>query len=198
MNSKRLYFGMLGVIGVLAVGLIGGAYEAGLMLEHQAQQWLDNRTRLAVLDQEQAELTTAKRSIAKYKDLAAIAKSVVPQDKDQAQTVREIVNIAAANGITLSSVTFPSSTLGVGAGVSSSKQLSQLIPVKGIAGVYNLQVTVQSDSNRPVVYSRFISFLTALEHNRRTAQVTSITLQPDSKNRSLLSFTLILDEYIKP
>jgi hypothetical protein len=206
MSSKRLYYSMLALIGILIVGLIGGAYEADQLLQQQSDSLVQNRLQAAVLEQEQIDLARAKQDIKKYQDLAAIAKSVVPQDKDQAQTVREVVNIANSNGILLSSITFPSSTLGIGVGgkpasgtVSSSKQqLSQLTPVKGIAGVYDLQLTVQSDSNHPVEYSRFISFLSALEHNRRTALVSSITLQPNDKNRDTLSFTLILDEYIKP
>jgi hypothetical protein len=204
MDSKRLYYLLLTIIALLIVGLIGGSYGVNQMLQKQSKQLVSDRLQTAVLAQEQVELTRAKQDVKKYQDLATIAKSVVPQDKDQAQTVRELVNIASANGITLGSITFPSSTLGVGAGSSSispssgKQQLSQLLPVKGISGVYNLQLIVQSDSSKPVAYSRFINFLSALEHNRRTALVNSVTIQPNDRDRNTLSITLILDEYIKP
>jgi len=191
-----LYYVLLILIGLLVVGLIGGAYEADKMLKQRSDELVQDRLDSAVLAQEQTELAKAKQDIKKYQSLANIAQSSVPQDKDQAEAVREIVNIAGTNGIALSSVTFPSSTLG---GVSSSAaSKSQLVPVKGISGVYDLQITVQSDSAHPVPYSNFINFLGALERNRRTALVNSVTIQPNPKDRNTLSFTLILDEYIKP
>ncbi len=194
MSSKRLYFTLLAVVCLLAVGLVGGAYGAAQLLATQSKQLVANRKQVAVLSQDQAELSKARQDIAKYQNLATIAKSVVPQDKDQAQTVSQIVSIASANGIVLSSITFPNSTLGG----ATNGALSQLLPVKGVPGVYNLQLTVASDNSHLVDYTKFIAFLEALEHNRRTAEVTSVEIQPDSKNRGTLSFTLVLNEYIKP
>jgi hypothetical protein len=43
-----------------------------------------------------------------------------------------------------------------------------------------------------------LDFLKGLENNRRTALVSDITITPDSKNSSNVSFNLTLDEYIKP
>lgn len=197
-KSKYAYFMMLGLIGLLVAGLIGGAYGANMLLTNESKQLLRNRLQISVLADEQTQLTKAKVDIKKYQDLAAIAQSIVPQDKDQAQTVRQVVDIAAANNIALSSITFPASTLGTTTGASSAHNLSQLTPVPGIAGVYNLQLTVQSDALNPITFSQFTGFLTALEHNRRTALVSSITLQPNDKDHSKLSFTLVLQEYIKP
>jgi hypothetical protein len=197
MNSKRFYYLMLGCIGFLVLGLGGGAYAASKILQQESNQLLTNRLEAAVLSAEQTQLTQAKQDVQKYQDLATIAQSVVPQDKDQAQTVQQIADIANANGIQLSSITFPSSTLGqVTAG--NKPQLSQLKPVKGISGVYNLDLVVQSAQARPIPYSQFISFLSDLEHNRRTALVNNVTILPNPKDRSTLSFTLDLNEYIKP
>mgnify|MGYP001546842807 CR=1 FL=1 len=205
MNSKRVYYLMLGLIVLLVVGLIGGAYGANGLLEKQANELKDAKAKNTALSNQQIGLTQAKKDVQKYSDLEQIAKSVVPQDKDQAEAVREIVNIASANGVKLASVTFPPSALGgtTGSAVASrssstANNLSQLQPVKGIPEVYNLQITVQQDSTAPVPYNQFLSFLTGLENNRRTAQVSNITLTPDVKNRSLLTFNLTLDEYIKP
>lgn len=198
MNSKRFYFVMVGCIAFLTLGLIGGAYVASKVLQQESKQLVANRLESAVLDVQKQQLKQAKQDIVKYQGLATIAQSVVPQDKDQAQTVQQIVQIASNNGIQLSSITFPSSTLGQVGAAGKTPQLSQLTPVKGISGVYNLDLVVQSDQNHPVPYSQFISFLSDLEHNRRTALVNSITIQPNIKNRSTLSFTLDLNEYIKP
>jgi hypothetical protein len=214
--TKRLYFVLIAAIGLLLIGLAGGAYGANNLLAAQATKLTSLKAKSLALDQEQQSFIKARRDIKTYASLEKIAQAVVPEDKDQAQTVREIVNIAAANNISLASITFPASTLGAagiqssqgvatspsssaGAGTSSGAgKLSQLIPVKNITGVYNLTITVQSDSNNPVQYVSFITFLDALEHNRRTAQISTITLQPSSTNLNLLNFTLTLNEYIKP
>ncbi|MGH7142484.1 MAG: hypothetical protein ACREF5_03425 [Candidatus Saccharimonadales bacterium] len=196
---------MLGLIGLLIVGLIAGAYGSDKLLQNQSQSLVNDRLQTAVLAQEQTELVEAKQDIKKYQGLAVIAGSVVPQDKDQAETIRQIANIASENGVTLGSITLPSSSLGlsesgqpVTQSSTSSLQLSQLTPVVGIPGVYSLQLVVESDTNSPVPYNNFINFLNDLENNRRTALIDSITIEPNTVNRNDIDFTLTLDEYIKP
>ena len=212
MNSKRVFFVMIGVLVVLAAAIGGGAYAGSQMLEAKAKVLSGKKLQSKVLAQEQVSLAKAKKDVAKYQSLETIAKTIVPQDKDQAEAVREITNLAAQSGITLSSITLPASTLGTSAPTSPSSSsssssvsatspktdLTQLIPVKGIPGVYSLQITVATNSDSPVPYSSFIEFLGRLEQNRRTSQVSTISLQPDSKNPSQVSFTLTIDEYIKP
>jgi hypothetical protein len=201
MSSKRLFFGMLIIIGLLIVGLIVGAYGADRLLQSQSKQLISDKLQTTVLSQEQTELIRAKQDIKKYQSLANITQAIVPQDKDQAETVLQLVNIANANGVALGSITFPSSSLGQAVGISASSatlNLSQLSPVVGIPGVYNLQLIVQSDATNPVPFSSFINFLTALENNRRTALISEISVQPNAKNRNTVTFTLTLDEYIKP
>lgn len=203
MNSKKTFYILAGIIALLAIGLVAGAYGGYSLLQGQSKKLVANRLKVSQLQDEQVELTKAKSDIKKYKSLAEIAKVVVPQDKDQAQAVREIVKIASTHNIVLSSITFPASLLGtapgtVGAATSTKPQLSQLKPVKGITGVYDLAITVQSDQNQPVPYSNFLDFLQSLEQNRRTALINGITILPGDKDPSKVSFTLVLDEYIKP
>jgi hypothetical protein len=218
MNAKRLYFGLIGLLCLLFFGLVAGAYGVNAMLTSRATKLTTLKAKDTALEQEQLNLVKAKQEIKQYGDLQKIAQAVVPEDKDQAEAVRQIVNIAGANGVSLAAINFPASSLGnttagAAAGSTSSGpapvnvgpvkinanagKLSQLQPVKNIPGVYVLQLTVQSDPTRPVPYSSFINFLRALEHNRRTAQISSITLQPNPTNPGLLGFTLTINEYIK-
>jgi hypothetical protein len=196
MNSKRLYFILASVVGLLAIGLIGGAFGANAILQSQAQTVIKARSKSMALEQQQTQLAKAKASITKYQEIGKIAKAVVPQDKDQAQTVREIVKIAGEHGISLGAITFPSSSLGTTAGGAKSN-LSQLKAAPGITGVYTLQITVQSATGSNTTYNQFVEFLSALERNRRTALVSAISLQPDTKDPNRVSFTLTIDEYIK-
>jgi hypothetical protein len=207
MTSKRMYFVLLSLVGLMVIGLLGGAYGVNSLMGSEADKLTGLKAKQQALDQEQVGLSRAKKDIAKYAGLEKITRSVVPEDKSQAEGVREIVKIAAANNISLASITFPASTLGStatgvkvapSAGSSNAGRLSQLTAIKNIAGVYQLPITITGDSSRPVPYSKFISFLDALEHNRRTAQVSTVTLQPDINDRNLLTFNLTVMEYIKP
>lgn len=221
MTSKRLHTVLIAVLVLLFAGLIGGAYGINKLLVSQSNKLLVAKAKDQALDQEQVSLNRAKKDIQKYNDLNKIAESVVPQDKNQAEAVREIVNIAASNGVTLASINFPASTLGnlpngtapsasssaAGAGTASpaaasanskTASLSQLTPLKNIPGVYQLPITINNDANHPVEYDKFINFLSDLEHNRRTSQVQTITIQPAVTNRGAIVFSLTLNEYIKP
>ena len=196
MTSKRLYFVMLACVGLIVALLIGGVYALSVILGQEGKKLATAHLSLDVLYQQQADLTRAQTEVKKYQSLAAIARTVVPQDKDQAQTISQIVALANQNNIPLSSISFPASNLG---NLKAGKpELSQLATVPDVPGVYSLQLTVMSDDTKPVPYPQFISFLDALEHNRRTALVQNITIQPSQKDRSKLSFTLILNEYLKP
>lgn len=210
MTARRLHLILLATIGLLCIGLLGGAYGANKLLTAKAEDLTVLKAKKLALDQEQVSLKKAKQDIRTYDELDKIARAVVPEDKSQAEAVREIVNIAAAHNVKLGAITFPASTLGSTATGSSSAakktspastkntRLSQLEAVPNIPGIYRLQITIDSDPGQPVQYDKFISFLAALERNRRTAQVHSITLSPDAKKPGFLSFTLLLHGYIKP
>lgn len=195
MNAKRLWLALLGVCVLLAFTLIGVTHTFGKLFSSQAQQLSQSRGLAQQLEQQQLGLTKSKKDIETYAELEKITEQIVPQDKDQAQTVRELINIAAENNITLTSITFPSSSLGSG---SAKAKYSQLSSVKGIPGVYNLQITVANNTNNTVTYNQLSSFLADLENNRRTAAVSNISIQPQSGNANRIVFTLVINTYVKP
>jgi hypothetical protein len=222
-SSKRLYFVLLGLIGLLFIGLLAGAYGADRLLVTQAAVLTDYKAKSQAIEKEQTVLVQDKMDILKYANLEAIAKAVVPEDKSQAEAVQEIVNIAAANNVVLGSITFPPSTLGnasggsagstSSSGASASQQklpssatspnskankLSQLVTVPGIPGIYQLSITITTNPKYPIYYYQLIGFLKGLEGDRRTAQVDSISLQPAPLDPTALDCTIILNEYIKP
>jgi hypothetical protein len=200
MKTKQVTYLLAVLVALLAVLLLGSGYIANKLLAHKSAQLSKLKAQSQVAVDLQQRLNTNKQDIVKYAPLNEIAKVVVPQDKSQAQTVGEIVNIASASGIAkLTAITFPASTLGGTNGSSlSGSTLTQVTPVKGIAGVYVLPITVTVDASSPISYSQFLTFLKKLESNRRTAQLSSVSVQPDNKNPDRVSFTLVVNEYIKP
>lgn len=202
MNSKKLFYGLIGAI--LITAIVGGAalVQGNKMLTQKNDTLTQLKLESASLDLVQASLINAKKDITEYSPIEQIAKTVVPQEKDQARTVREIIKLAGESKITISSVTFPSSTLGNapatgGAAQAAPTSVTQTKKVDGITNVEQLEITVTSDTTRPIPYTNFIMFLEKLEQNRRTSQVTSVNIQPVPENRNLITFTLILNVYIK-
>ena len=198
MKAKQLYFVLTATLILLLIGFFGIAYGANALMGTQAKKLSKLRGNSAALDTLQTTLAKNKQDVARYSDLNTIAETVVPQDKDQAEAVREIVSLAAQSGIDkLSSITFPASTLGA-SGKKVDPNLTQLAPVKGMTGVYLLEITITQSDTDKVPYSQFITFLSKLEQNRRTAQVSSITVQPNAQSPNEVAFNLTINEFIKP
>jgi len=213
MNSKRVYIGMIILVALLGVGIIATAVLGDRILQKQSKKLVSLKLDSEVLNEQQTSLTQAKKDVTKYSELNKEAKAIVPQDKDQAAAVREISQIALYSGIKLSSISFPASSLGQksttptttnksdgddSAKKESAPPVTQVKAVEGIKGVYAMEITIQQDTNNSVSYNDLISFLSKLEQNRRTAQVTSVTIQPIAKTPDKLTFTLVLNVYIKP
>lgn len=214
MNFKRFHYAMIAGLFLSILLFVILAYELDGYTFSQANQASSLKAKLTGLTQEQTSLLIDKNEIKKYQNLYNIAQGIVPENKDQVQAVRQIVNLAAAYNVTIGSITFPTSTLGNApstGGVlpknisqsqvnASTNDLSQLTPVASIPGVYELPITVQSSTqlSQEVTFSEFINFLSALEQNRLTALVSSINITPDSTNPNYFSFSLQINIYVKP
>ena len=212
MSSKKYFYGMVALLILLILAIIGSTVAGNMLLEKQSKKLSELKVENESIELQQNALIQAKKDVEKYNEIDQIAKSVVPRDKDQAKTVREIVQIANASGVPIKSVTFPTSTLGQAAptpapapagegGAASTPQAApkptdgQVKAVSGLAGVYVMEIKVES--NGKVSYQNFLKFLDALEKNRRTAHVNGIKLDPSDNGRNL-SFNLTLNAYLKP
>lgn len=195
LSAKRIYQLLIALVVLSVVALAGCTYAAKQVLDDKSKDVYNAKLQSMALEAQQADINKAKEDIQRYRNLAEIAKNIVPQDKDQARTVREISKLAEDNGIAIGSITFPSSSLG---NRTSGAINSQLERVKDIPGTYSLQITVRSPSNQPAPYPNFINFLEALEQNRRTALVKGVTITPKENNPEMLDFTLVIEVYIKP
>ena len=211
MNSKRVFFIMIGLVVVMFVLVVAAVVMGDKFLSKQSDKLVGLKLENEVIETQAASLAQAKKDIDKYSELEAIANQIVPQDKDQARATREIVSIAGQAGVKIASISFPDSTLGTVQKPTTNKNEktttttpaapageTQVKKVDGIPNLYQLDITVASDTTAPSSYARLINFLTRLEQNRRTAQVSQISILPLASNRTVLNFTLTLTVYIKP
>jgi hypothetical protein len=201
MNSKKVFYALLGTLVLIFVAAIAITYIGIGRLQTTGNELVKHKLDEAVLEKDEEALARAKEDVKKYSDLEAIAKAIVPQEKDQVRTVREIVSIAQSSDIKLKSISFPSSTLGtVQKKSKKTKEIAptQLTPVEDLKGVFVMPITVESDPEAPVSYAQLLNFLTKLEKNRRTSHITNLSITPNEEDRSKVSFTLQINAYIKP
>jgi hypothetical protein len=209
MSAKRVFYGMLAGTLVLILICVAATYFASQLLVKEGNSLLDLKLQKAVLAKQSDSLAKAKEDIAKYSELEVIAKTVVPQEKDQARTVLELVQLANESGISITSIDFPQSLLGQAAKKSAKKDskapvvmvdsnTTQLTALDNLKGVYSMEISLQSNQNQPVTFAQLLDYLRRLEKNRRTAQVIDLAITPSATNRNLVTFTLKLNSYVKP
>lgn len=220
MNSRKVFWVMSGVFSILVVGFFASIIYGNSVLKDSAGSLLDLKIQNRILNEQQTALAKAKNDLEKYKDFDTIAKTVVPQDKDQAKAVREIIKIAGQSGITIESFAFPASDLGSAtSGAPTTNQnpdapksaadknnsvkkspITQAVPVPGVSGVYSLEMNIiqgGAEDAPAATFTQLITFLKLLENNRRTAQVTQIRIDPVG-NSPYLKFTLTINIFVKP
>lgn len=219
MSTKQFRLILIGLL-ALSVVAFGFIYVAGMsVLKKQSAKMVDLKLSNQTADAQLSNLQTSKKEIAKFSYFKSVAQSVLPNDKDQAQAVLDIFDLANQSGISLQSVTFPSSNLGVGSATTSTtstnstsaaaqapaKKISQAQPVNGIPGLYSVQLTItpatggQIPADKQVTYAKMLDFLNRIENNRRTAQITQVNIQPLTANgASQFNFSLTVNIFIKP
>ena len=201
MNSKRLFMILVALLVLINGGGVALLLAGNKYLDKQNAKLTDLKVQTDTLDSVQRSLVKAKKDVETYSSLAQVVATVVPQEKDQAKTVREIVQLASDSGVAINSINFPSSTLGAAAAAGAGTapvipgSNTQTQAVEGISNVERLEITITSGATVP--YDNFILFLQKLEQNRRTAQVSSINVTPDTNNPKYVQFSLVLNVYLK-
>ena len=209
MNSKNLRWLLLGLLGLSVVLFFAVSYLGLMVLGSESKHMVDLKVQSQTAESQLSDLQQAKKDVEQYSYFKQVASTVIPNDKDQAETILEINQIAEAAGIQLQSITFPASNLGISSSQdatsssSTSSAISQAKPVSGIAGLYSLQLTITPDTSntvpasKQVTYAKMIDFLNRIENNRHTAQITNFNILPASNNQSL-SFNLTINIFIRP
>jgi hypothetical protein len=213
MNPKKFNYILIGGLALIVAAGMGIVFYGESFLQKQAEEISALKVESAVLQDQQRDLIQAKKDIDTNTELESIVKTIVPQDKDQAKTVREIVQIAQRSNVSIASISFPSSALGQQAKkpptssdkdspssppTATAQKDTQIKPAEGLAGLFQMEINIQSNTAQPVPYENLIDFLRKLESNRRTAQVSNLSVTPDSTNRNLVTFNLLINVYIRP
>lgn len=214
LDSKTLRWLLIASLALSVIVFVAIIMLGLSSLTHESQHMGDLKAKSQAVNDELLNLEQSKKDVEKYSYFKDVAQTVIPKDKDQAKAVLDIFQFAQDSGIRIQSITFPASSLGGRTSTSktqdatsssaSSAAITQAKPVSGIPGLYSLPLTItpQTSSTLPpnltVTYPKILSFLKSIENNRRTAQITSIVIQPPTEVGRSLSFTLTINIFIKP
>jgi hypothetical protein len=223
MTPKTLnkYLLVLFAAGIILSGYIV-RYASG-WLAGSSNELANLRKDVYILEQKDKHLQVMKNFIASHGAEANILNEVLPSTKDQAKIVRELDSIADKANITIDSVGFPSSSLGsapIKAPVVATepnakpgdtqqaadiapkivpKIISQATPLKDIAGVQSIPITLGTikSKNLPVGatglrYDDMIAFIRELERNQRIMQTSSIEIGQNSSPNGEKLYTLTI------
>lgn len=217
LSNQRLRLVLLGLLCFVGVTLLAIALFADAILGKKSHELVDLKLQNKVVDAQLLGLAQSKKEVVQYSYFNDIAKTVLPSDKDQAQAVLDINQFATDSSISIASISFPASTLGSGSASATAHNsttttptqsvVSQAKPVEGIPGLYGLDLTISSESSSSVpdakkaTYPKLLDFLSRIERNRRTAQITQVNIQPivtESGPSPFINFTLTTKIFIKP
>lgn len=212
-DSKKLRLVFLISLVVSIVAFIAIAVLGLSLLSSKSASMVELKVKSQTAESQLANLEQSKKQVEKYAYFKDVAKTVIPNDKDQARDIVEINRMADEAGISIQSITFPSSSLGqkttqqdATASSSASTAISQAKPVSGIPGLYSLELTITPEPNstappdKQVTYPKMLDFLRRIENNRHTAQISNVNIIPAATNTSNtgLTFTLTINIFIKP
>lgn len=222
MNSQKFRLVLLGVFGACVIAFLALCVLGLSALGNESKKVVDLKLKNQTADSQLTNLAVSKQEVEKYSYFKTVASTVIPNDKNQAEAVLEIFQLADQSGINIQSITFPTSSLGLKTGApvapsttspsssspivpSTQKIISQSTPVTGIPGLYSVQLTITPESGsqlsteRQVTYPKMLDFLSRIENNRRTAQITQVNIQPlGGSGGSQINFSLIVNIFIKP
>lgn len=216
LDSKTVRLILMGSLALLTIAFFGAAFFGLSVLSGKSDSLVKLKSQSQNAESRLNNLEQAKKEVNKYNYFKTVAKTVIPSEKNQAETVLEIYQMAQQSGISIQNITFPASTLGQATGTpaagaatdatsaaSASAALTQAKPVPGIAGLYSLELTITPDSGKDVppaqqvTFPKMLDFLKRIENNRHTAQITQVGIQPATDSQTL-SFTLTINIFIKP
>lgn len=222
LDSKKLRLVLIAALALSVVVFIAILVMGLSALGTKSSQMVDLKVQSQTADAQLTNLEQAKKQVAKYSYFKEVAKTVIPSDKDQAAAVVEISRMADASGLGIQSITFPASTLGLTtsttstssttqdatSATSSTKAISQAKPVSGIAGLYSLELTITplAGNNAPpdkqITYAKMLDFLSRIENNRHTAQISDLLITPSGSGNTVLGagfgFVVSVNIFLKP
>lgn len=218
-SAKRLNLVLTVLLGLQIAGGVAITIYANKWLTKKSENLVTLKLETTKLEEKQRVNHEAASDLKKYESTRLLLEKIVPKSKDQAKTIGELQTIASETGVTINSMTFPSSELGNStasrtvagttptAAASNTNAVTQAKPVTNIPGLLGIEVSLSQidrkggDPGAGVTYNQLLDFLEAIEKNRRTMQIKNLQVLPIKSTDGLVSgytLSLTMNIFVKP
>jgi type II secretory pathway component PulM len=196
MNAKKAYYVFIAILALCILGVFVTIYIGNGIMQKSSSKLVQTKLEDISADTKEQTYLQARKNLEEYSSLNETISQILPSTKDQAQAVKNLYQIGDANGIIVSDIQFPTSTLGES---SSSESVTQAEKVKDMPGVLGIDINVKlkSVSGDTINYGDLIKFLQEVELNRRSMQIKQITVNADQE-RGGVQAQLTLTIFVKP
>ncbi len=191
--SQKMFVLMCLVLVAFVAGVVGAGLKTLDFMKTKSEKIVDLKLQNAEFEKQQEVYLKARAEIEKFREYGEVAESVLPKEKNPALITAEIIAIAREAGITLSSISYPSSEIGTPTAPPNSLN-TQLKPAEGLKDVMVLEISITPD--RGVTYEQLLGLLSRFSNNKRKMSVTRVSVNSDRDN--LITFIIGLNLYIKP
>lgn len=147
-------------------------------------------------------LDATKRQLAKNQSAIERASAIVAESKQyqyQNQIITDLTQFATANGVTITSITFPTTTGGTAGAAAPTAAAgtpaagAPVVPAATPSGVKSITASIAIKS--PVDYASFLNFINAIQNNLTKMQVSNLSLTSSADGIS--SQTLNIQVYVR-
>ncbi len=184
MKPKQLYYGLIGLIVVLAIGLGYGYYQAVGKVKAQTKAlsklMADDSLNQEHLDQ----LSDLKHKLKDLEPVLAKLDIALPATENQSQVILQIEQLAAQAGMNLPNASFQA----LNGLPTATSQTVKAGPALALPISFQLNGT----------YEQLQTFLQSVEHLGRYSSVSSLSITQSATNAKALSFSITLNVYVKP
>lgn len=186
MTPKRMNTILIGILVVLVLLTGAGIFFANKQLTNTANETAKLSADIEVSKKQIDTYGITKIKVDSLDYVGDLANKVLPESQEQSVVVAEISQFAQRSRLTLAGIEFvekPSSR--------SSKSKKSTVP----KGVVVTPIIVKFSG---VKYEQLLEFLRTIESNQRKMQVTSINLEPNEEDRSILTeVSVAINLYVK-
>ena len=193
MTTKNAHYLIVASVIMLVLILFATLYFGISVMKKQSQKIIDAKLNIAKAQKTETIYSSNKELYLNNQELAQKINDFIPTEKEQDLIVAQLNSFTNQSQLTISTISFPNSTLDPNSKQKVKTDISQATPVKGLNGVYEIPivVTVTDTNSETVNTDNLLNLLDLIESSPRNMRITSISYDAES-NEIQLNITIFV------
>ena len=193
MTTKKAHYLIVASVIMLVLILFATLYFGISVMKKQSQKIIDAKLNIAKAQKTETIYSSNKELYLNNQELAQKINDFIPTEKEQDLIVAQLNSFTNQSQLTISTISFPNSTLDPNSKQKVKTDISQATPVKGLNGVYEIPivVTVTDTNSETVNTDNLLNLLDLIESSPRNMRITSISYDAES-NEIQLNITIFV------